>query len=373
MKSMPSSRRGFIATTASALAAGGLWENLVRPANASNRTRGIPLSVAGYPYDRVAALAEGRVQVADCEVKFETSKIGELNTHAFQGPAERDVSELGLLPYLLAFANDDFRKYELLPIFVLKVFRHKSIFVRSDSGIDEPADLRGKRVATPGYSSSGLTWIRGILKDEYELSPEDINWVVTTRDSAVNQTGGASAWEKQIPDGLKYESAPEGKDESQLLLDGVVDAIFHPAEPRAFVERDPRIRRLFSDPRQVEQAYFKRTGIFPIMHVVGMRRDLAEREPWLRKAIFDAYVEAKRMNFEHMQRIQWAYDSLPWYGQELNETRQAMGEHFYSYGLPSNKDSFNAALRYAHDQGLTDRKLEIKDLFHSSVIDLKDA
>ena len=153
-------------------------------------------------------------------MEFATSKIGELNQHVFSGPQTRDVTEVGLIPYLLAFCNDGFRDYLPLPIFVLKVFRHKSIFVHTDRGIDKPEDLRGRKVATVGYSSSGLTWVRGILQDEYGVSPEEIKWVVTEKDSAAGQTGGVSKWEKLLPPNISVEKAPAGKDESDLLLEG---------------------------------------------------------------------------------------------------------------------------------------------------------
>ena len=196
-------RRSF-GKTLSVATAGSLLSSTPLAAAVPNA---LPLKIAGYPYERVTALASGQVSVEGCDVTFETGKIGELNTHAFSGPATRDVTEVGLIPYLLAFANDDFRKYRLLPILVLKVFRHKSIFVHADRGIERPEDLRGRKVATVGYSSSGLTWIRGILQDEYGVSPDEIQWVVTSKDSAKGQTGGASKWETLRPDGLSIVDA----------------------------------------------------------------------------------------------------------------------------------------------------------------------
>lgn len=364
-----STRRGFLVTSAAA-ALTPVCGVVSAGDKAANK---LPLKIAGYPYDRVKALMDGSVTVDGCDVSFETSKIGPANTHVFAGPQTRDVSEIGLIPYLLAFCNGGFRDYEVLPIFVLKVFRHKSIFVRTDAGITKPEDLKGRRVATPGYSSSGLTWIRGILQDEYGVTPQDIRWVLTTKDSAAGQTGGASSWEKQLPEGLDVERAPEGKDESDLLISGEVDAICHPAEPQAYVDRHPRIDRLFPDHRSVEQAYFQRTKIFPIMHLVAIRRELANRQPWLRRAVFEAYSQAKQADYAEMKRILWAYSALPWYGQELNETRDLMGENFYSYGLPQNRAALEAACRYLHEQGLAERLLTIDELFHSSTHDLDES
>ena len=361
------SRRAFLGTTL----AGATGLAVASSDAAEEPAGGPPLTIAGYPYERVRALQDGRVGIEGRKVLFEESKIGLLNDHVFNGPGTRAVSEVGLIPYLLAFCNDGFRDYRLLPIFVLKVFRHKSIFIHTDRGIREPADLRGRRVATVGYSSSGLTWIRGVLEDEYGVSPTDIQWVQTTKDSAKGQTGGASRWEKVTPENVSITMAPEGKDESDLLLSGDVDAIFHPAEPRAFVERHPKVRRLFSDCRSVEQAYFKKTGIFPIMHVISIRKDLAQ-DTELVKHVFDAYSRAKQLDYQESRRIRWAYSSLPWFGQEFDETAELMGENFYSYGLGLNRKAMQAACRYLYQQGLAKRELTVEELFIDSSHGLKD-
>jgi 4,5-dihydroxyphthalate decarboxylase len=362
------SRRAFLGTTL----AGATGLATARSVAADELSEGPLLTITGYPYERVRALQNGKVGVEGRTVQFQEGKIGELNQHVFNGPRTHDVSEVGLIPYLLAFCNDGFRDYRLLPIFVLKVFRHKSIFIHADRGIREPADLRGRRVATVGYSSSGLTWIRGVLEDEYGVSPTEIHWVQTTKDSAKGQTGGVSRWEKVIPDHVSITMAPEGKDESDLLLSGDVDAIFHPAEPRAFVERHPKVRRLFADCRSVEQAYFKKTGIFPIMHVVAIRRDLAQSEPTLVKRVFEAYSRAKQFDYQESRRIRWAYSSLPWFGQEFDETAALMGDNFYSYGLDQNRKAMQAACRYLYRQGLAKREMNVEELFIESSHGLKD-
>lgn len=367
------SRRGFLQLgVAAAAGVSTLMSARALALADDNGKNGFSLTIAGYPYERVTALVNGRVQVEGCQVDFVESKIGELNQHVFSGPATRDVTEVGLIPFLLAVANDGFRDYQLLPVFVLKVFRHKSIFVHKDRGITTPEDLRGRKVATVGYSSSGLTWIRGIMQDEYGVKPNEIQWVITSKDSAKGQTGGVSKWEKLLPKDLKVTYAPEDKDESDLLLAGDVDAIFHPAEPQAFVDRHPKVKRLFSDVRAVESAYFKRTGIFPIMHVVAIRRELVTSHPELPKAVFQAFCQARDLDYEEIRRIRWAYSSLPWYGQEFDRTRELMGENFYSYGIRNNRKALEAALRYLHQQGLAKRELTIGELFEESTMELDD-
>lgn len=334
--------------------------------------KGLPLTIAGYDYNRVRALVEGQVTVEGCSQQFEVTSIGPLNNHAFFGPQTRDVTEIGLIPYILAYCNDNFRDYTLLPIPVLRVFRHKSIYVRTDRGIKTPADLRGKRVATVGYSSSGLTHVRGILQEEYGVRPEEIEWVSTQKDSAANLTGGASNWEKLRPKGVKIIDAPESEDESSLLISGQVDAILHPAEPKVYQDRNPLVERLFKDHRAVEQEFYKRTGMFPIMHSVAIRKATAEKHPWLPKAVFEAYSQAKLIDYEHMRNWGWAKDSLPWYGQEFNDTRELMGGNFYPYGLAASETSYEAALRYVFEQGLSTRKVGLEEMFEKSTLDLEE-
>ena len=308
-----------------------------------------------------------------CIWSYEVTGIGPMNMHALGGPKTRHVTEIGLIPYLLAWANDGIRDYALLPIPALRVFRHKSMWVRSDSGIEDPAELKGKKVGIVGYSSSSLTWIRGVLQDEYDVSPEDLHWVVSAKESSVSLTGGASSWENvSPPDGVKITRAPGGMGESDLLLAGEVDAVLHAAEPKAFMERNPAIRRLLVDHRPVELDYYKRTGIFPIMHSIAVRRDVMAENPWLPEAIFAAYSRAKAMDMKYMQTLGWAYETLPWFGQEFDQTVAAMGRNFYPYGYQVSKNSYETAFRYLHEQGLTKYRVTLDEIFDPSVRGLNE-
>jgi 4,5-dihydroxyphthalate decarboxylase len=330
-------------------------------------SRKLDISIAGYKYDHVQALIDGRVQVEGCNTQFQAGKIGDLNTHVFSGPQTLEVTEIGLVPFMLAYANDGFRDYSLIPVFPLRTFRHKSIFIHTERGITRPEDLKGRKVGTPGYSSTSLTWIRGMLNDEYDVKPEDIEWVISADDSSAKNAGTASKQENILPDGVSITVGPQGKDESDLLLDGDVDALFHAIEPRAFTQRHPNVKRLFDDPRVTERAYFKKTGIFPIMHAVAIRNDVVDTYPWLPEAIFSAYSRSKQMEYEAMQK-RWIFGTLPWFGQEFDETREVMGENFWPYGIGPNRKTLNALFRYSYDQGLAKKRLQVEDLFHASTI-----
>jgi 4,5-dihydroxyphthalate decarboxylase len=365
-------RAGLITAASSTLSVSTFAGTSSRASAANGGTVGRDLNTAGYPTEHVKGLMTGKVQVGRNDVRFRPSAIGDLNTEVFSGSGTLDFSEIGLVPYILAFANDNFRGYSLIPVFPLRIFRHRSMFVHVDSGIKAPIDLKGRRIGTPGYSSTSLTAIRGLLQDEYGVRPEDVEWVVSQKDSSAKDSGKASKQENVFPDGLNVRKGPEGKDESDLLIDGEVDALFHAAEPRAFQEGHPKVKRLFDDPRKVEQEYHKRTGIFPIMHSVAVRNDLIEQYPWLPKAIFEAYGEAKRMAYADM-RSKWYYRTMPWFAQELESTEELMGKNFFTYGIKPNRKALDTMFRYAHEQGLATRQLEVEDVFVPSTLDLIDA
>ena len=321
------------------------------------------LKMTGYDFPRFAALASGKAKIAGGQVEFVPGKIGDMNTEAFHGSQTYDISEIGLHPFILAYANDDFRDYTLLPIFPLRVFRHKSIFIRTDRGITKPEDLRGKSIATPGFSSTSLTWIRGVLQDEYGVSPNEVEWVMSGKDSSANISGKVSEYENLIPDGLNVKTGSPDKDESDLLESGEVDALFHAGEPRAYIEGHPKVGRLFPDYRSVERAYFSKTGIFPIMHAVAIKKSLVKKNPWLIEAVFKAYSQSKQMAYDYMAKAAWFKESLPWFGQEFEETRALMGDNYYSYGIKPNRKTLEALFRYSHQQGLCSRELTVEELF----------
>jgi len=366
-----SSRRNFIKTTAlgagvvSSLSSFNLLSKLSESEDMKNND--LHIYMTGYDYPRIKAFFDKKITINGCTYDMTKSGgIGDMNTNAFEGPQSFDVSEIGIIPYILAYANDKFRDYTLLPIFPLKMFRHKSIFIRPDSGIKTAQDLKGKKIGSPGYSSSSLTWIRGMLQDEYGISPNDIEWVIASKDSSTDVSGKASKQEKVFPDGIRISYGTPGKDESELLLSGEVDALFHAAQPKAFVQGNPGIVRLFEDSKKVEQEYFTKTGIFPIMHAVAVKTSLLESQAWLAKSLFDAYAESKEMNFAFMTKLGWAYDSLPWYGQEFEETKKVMGANYWSYGFESNRLTLEKICTYAYDQGLIKKPIDPEDLFYKS-------
>jgi len=328
------------------------------------------ITIAGYPFDRVKGLVDGKIKVEGCDTRFEVSSIYKLNAVAMGGDQKWEVQEIGLHPFMLAYANNHFRDYTLIPVFPLRTFRHKSIFIRTDRGINKPVDLRGKTVATAGYSQSSLTWIRGILQHEYGIKPIDMKWIVSIKSS---DKGTVSKNESALPEGVPITFGPEGVDESELLVEGKVDAVFSAKEPQAYIDGHPKIARLFSDYRQVEGAYFGKTGIFPIMHAVAIRQDVAKKYPWLPEAMFQAYSQAKQQMYRALQDLGWAMISLPWIGKELEDTKEIMGKNFWPYGIEPNRKALEALFQYSYEQGLAKRKLTVEELFHPSTLKLIEA
>ena len=370
------SRRNFIKATTLAAGVAGIAGTIgavrLGMAKSGEPSNGLPITMAGYNLDRTRALFDGKVNVDGCDFQIEEQGIGDLNTHVFSGPQTLDVSEIGLHPYMLAYANEGFRDYSLLPIYPIRVFRHKSIFIRTDRGINRPEDLRGRKVATPGFSSTSLTWLRGIMQHEYGLRPEEIQWYLSAKDSSAKAAGKVSKQESMVPKGLSVSQGPEGKDESDMLESGEVDALFHAAEPRAYIEGHPKVARLFTDFRKTERAYFKKTGIFPIMHAVVIRNTLVEQNPWLPKAVFKDYSQAKLIMYDQWKKMGGATISLPWAAQEIAETRALMGENFWPYGIEPNRKALEALFQYSFEQGLCSRKLTIEEVFHPASLELSE-
>lgn len=362
-----------VASTLSVGAASTLSVGELASARAADNPNALPLSMAGYRFDRTEALIDGSVTIDRCVTRFKESAIGDINKHVFNGPQTLDVTEIGLHPFMLAYANDGFRDYSLLPIFPLRLFRHKSVFIRTDRGIEKPEDLKGKTVATAGYSSTSLTWIRGIFQDEYGINPADMQWVISSKDSSAKDAGKTSQQENVFPEGIPISVGPDGRDESELLASGEADAVFHAGEPRAYIDGHTKIGRLFPDYRSTERAYYSKTGIFPIMHAVAIKKSLATEHPWLIEAVFNAYSQSKQNAYDYMANAAWFKESLPWFGQEFAETRALMGENYYSYGIKPNRKTLEALFRYSHQQRLCARKLTIEELFEPTSLALTES
>lgn len=334
------------------------------------------IKVAGYDYDRVKGIMDGRAVLEHYPVSFHYEDIYSVNGLAFGDKQTYEVSELGLIPYVAQYVNNGFRDYTLIPVFISRIFRHRNVFVASDSGIEKPGDLRGKIIGTPGYGMSANTWIRGFLKDEYGVEADEMQWIETTKSSDAGelQDSSWSAFDEDgnspyfLPKGFPLKPGPPGVDESELLLSGKCDALITAITPSAFMDGNPGIRRLFPNVKKTEQAYFEKTGLFPIMHVVGIRTSAIKEDPSLPMAVYKMYEEAKHLAYADLETTTSLKVSLPWVTQEFESTRELMGEDYWRYGIASNEKELDLVMRYTHEQGLVKKRMDFRGMFHPSTL-----
>ena len=228
----------------------------------------LPITVATWDYDRIRALTDGRVSIEGCDVNYLTMPVEECFERAyFHG--EFEVAEIGFSPYLIALSRG-VCPYIAVPAFLSRMFRHSAVYIRTDRGISGPADLRGKRIGVPEYQMSAVLWFRGYLQDEFGIAAKDIDWV----QGGLENPGRREKFPLNLPPGFPLASAPDGQTLSGMLAVGALDAVMAARRPSCFVSGHPQVSRLFPDYRAAERDYYRKTGIFPIMHAVGVRRDV---------------------------------------------------------------------------------------------------
>jgi 4,5-dihydroxyphthalate decarboxylase len=351
-------------------AAGTAFSNPGNTQTEADASTGIPVSVAGYSYDRVRGIQDGRIGLDGFNVNFHVADIYHLNESLYGTARSYEISETGLIPYVMQYANNDFRAYTLIPVFISRIFRHRNIFVRADRGINTPEDLRGKRVATPGYGMSACTWIRGFLQDQHGVNPEDMHWIETAASSDSGQLQGDSLGQYFLPDDFPLEKGPPGVDESEMIIAGDVDAVITAITPKAFLDGDPMVKRLFPDFKKAEREYYSETNVFPIMHVVAIKRKLLEAYPHIPAEVFSMYSQAKTAAYDDLETTTSLKVTLPWVTQEFEDTRALMGDNFWAYGVPTNRKELELVMRYTYEQGLAKRRLDVDEVFHPSTLEL---
>ena len=331
----------------------------------------LALKIAGYDYDRVQAIMNGKVSHKDLDIIFDVENIYSLNNYAFGPEKKYDVTEIGLIPFITRYVNNDFRDYTLIPVFISRTFRHRNVFVHTDSGIEKPEDLVGKKVGTPGYGMSANTWIRGFLLDDYGIKADDFQWIETTESSdgaALNKGFSSYYFEDDFP----LIKGPEGVDESELLLSGQCDALITAITPTAYLEGNPKIKRLFPNVKETEIEYFEKNKMFPIMHVVAIKTSVLNENPWLAEAIFKMYSEAKTIAYDNLESTTVLRVTLPWMTDEFENTQNIMGTNYWKYGIESNRKELEAIMRYVYEQGLVKHQIGFEELFDPTTLELKE-
>jgi 4,5-dihydroxyphthalate decarboxylase len=324
----------------------------------------IPITLACGDYDRTRAIKDGRVEIEGCAVTYLPIEPEEVFHRAFKHQ-EFDACELSFSSYLRT-VDAGTSPYIGIPAFVSRLFRHSAVYIRTDRGINRPSDLKGKLIGLPEYQITAVVWLRGIMQDEYGVKPTDIRW----RQGGIEVPGRTERTPLMPIPGLELESIPPDKTLSGMLERGELDALYSARAPSCFLKGAPNVARLFPNYREVEKAYYKKTGMFPIMHLVGIKREFVERHPWLPASLYKAFVEAKAYAMREVREINALPVTLPWLVAEAEETAQLMGEDFWRYGAKENAKEIEALTRYSHEQGLVKRKLSMEDLFAASAIDV---
>jgi len=323
----------------------------------------LPITVATWDYDRIRPLTDGRVSVEGCDVNYLTMPVEECFERAyFHG--EFEVSEIGFSPYLIALSRG-VCPYVAVPVFLSRMFRHSAVYIRTDRGISGPADLRGKRIGVPEYQMSAVMWFRGYLQDEFGIAAKDINWV----QGGLENPGRREKFPLNLPPGFPLESAPDGATLSAMLASGALDAVIAARRPSCFVSGHAQVSRLFPDVRAAERDYYRKSGMFPIMHALGVRRDVHEKHPWLAASLCKAFTRAKRLADAEFAETTALKIGLPWVNAEYDETRALMGDDYWSYGLnEQNRRTLDAMARYSFEQGLAVRLLSVDEMFAESTL-----
>jgi 4,5-dihydroxyphthalate decarboxylase len=316
------------------------------------------LTFACGDYDRTRALAEGTVRADGIDLTYLRLPVEETFFRMLRH-REFEVAEMSLSSYVLSLRADP-SPFVALPVFTSRMFRHSSLYCHAGSGITSPEDLRGKVVGTPEYQLTACVWMRGILGDRHGVPFDSVSHVTGGQETA----GRIEKAKVDLPDSVRISRAPEGRTLSAMLAEGEIDALVTPRVPSPFAAGDPRVRRVFPDVVAAEKDYYAATGVFPIMHVVVIRRDVHERHPWVAQSLFKALLTAKDQAYANLYDTSALRFMLPWLTPQLEEARALLGEDFWSYGVAGgNRETLSTFLRYHHEQGLSDRLRSPEELF----------
>ena len=321
------------------------------------------LSFACPAYDRVLPLAYGGVVPDGIRLNYLPMDVEEIFWRQLHNQ-EFDVSETSLSSYVMLRSRGDDR-FIAIPVFTSRYFRHSCVFINTKKGISAPSDLRGKIIGLPEYQITAVVWLRGIFQDEYGVSHRDVKW----RSGGEETPGRQEKIDIEPPLDVDLTPIPDGKTLSQMLDNGELDALFAARAPSSFTSGSPNVDRLFRNYREVEENYYKKTGIFPIMHMVILKRKIYEKNPWIAVNLYKAFCRAKEVVINGYLETAALRVTLPWIHDDIDRTRSVMGEDWWPYGISKDRRVLETFLRYHHEQGLSARLMTLDDLFAPETLD----
>ena len=314
------------------------------------------LTLACEDYDRTRALKDGVIQPEGIDLNYLVMPVEEIFWRMMKYE-EFDVSELSMGAFLTAAAQGR-RPFVAVPVFPSRTFRHRCIFINAASGILRPEDLSGKRMGVPEYSMTAAVWLRGLLQHEFGILPREIHWI----QAGEEEPGRRDRVDFRMPAGVRLESKPD-RTLNEMIESGEIDAMMSPRVPSCFLHASPNVRRLFPSYRQAEMDYFRKTGLFPIMHVIVIKRVVYEREPWVAQTLYKAFCAAKDRCMRDLYDTNVLRISLPWTSAEYEATKELMSADYWPYGLAPNESNLETLNRYLFEQGLIKQTLNLSELF----------
>jgi 4,5-dihydroxyphthalate decarboxylase len=310
----------------------------------------VPISLACGEYEITRPLIEGEVNPNGIDLTVVTNMDATQRHWRFFRNKEFDMSEVSSSAYTVA--RDQGHPLTAIPVFPHRRFRHGFIFVNTGKGIKKPTDLIGRKVGIKLFMVSALQWLRGILEHEYGVPHKSIHWFAELDEDI----------EFAPPPDLKLTRLADDQSVEAMLVDGELDAVMHPDLIKPLINKDPRVARLFPDYKDEEIAYYRKTGIFPIMHFVAIRQDIVERHPWIPMNMFLAFNEAKSIAMKRMENPRIV--PLAWYRHAWEEQQELLGPDPWEYGMSErNRRTLETYLGYSFEQGLTRRLFSPDELF----------
>lgn len=319
-------------------------------------TSKVPLTFACGPYDRMGPLEKGEVKVAGCDLNYISVDHPRDVFDRMMGGFEFDACEMSASEYICQYAAGE-RRLTAIPVFPSRAFRHSFVAINKDR-IKKPSDLNGKRVGVQLYTMTAAVWIRGLLQqDGVDLST--ITWVEGAMEKP-GPHGKPSA--KPLLKPVNRQPNNSGKSLSQLIEEGEIDATIG-ADPPLCLGKVPHVTRLYPDFREAEKQYYKTTGIFPIMHLVAIKKEVCEKHPFVPTSLFNACNESKNIALRQMKFLGALRYMLPWLPSDLDEIDDVFNGDPWPYGIESNRKTLEGLVRFLHDQGMIDRIIPIDELF----------